>query len=235
MCEKMTFGVQKMKRGQVWFCNESTDVTNALRDAHCRALNGARPYFIVNVNGVMCNCIPMTTNTVGTDTKDTNIIFEDPISGITSKLCINQITTKGVDEFSEYKYTFDEAATETIIDKIKACIFGEDTSIVPYVKEEAKEIKTEEPIKEKPSTPSVLVLPDERKQFEMRLVSYFKLPSSKRKAEQMFRTQREGMIFMTEFHDKPTEELAKTFGIDKPTVYRMRSKAKEAAYRKEAK
>ena len=43
------------------------------------------------------------------------------------------------------------------------------------------------------------------------------------------------MIFMTEYHDKPTEELAKTFGIDKPTVYRMRSKAKEAAYRKEVK
>jgi hypothetical protein len=174
----------------------------------------------------------MTTNTVGTDAKDTNIIFEDPISGITSKLCINQITTKGVDEFSEYKYTFDEAATETIMSKIKTCIFGEDTSLTPYIK---KEEKAEEPIKEKPNTPSVLILPDEREQFEMRLASYFKLPSSKRKAEQMFRTQREGVIFMTEYHDKPTEELAKTFGVDKPTVYRMRSKAKEAAYKKEVK
>lgn len=230
MCEEVTFGLQRMKRGQVWFCNEPTEVTNVLREHRCTAINGARPYFIVNVNGPSVNCIPMTTNVTSNDSKKTNIVFLDPISGIKSKLVIDQITTKGINEFNEYKYTFDEDAIEEIINRIKECIFGRDTVIKPNVAiVDNTDNKIDISKEEKESIPKPF-LPDESKQLTIRLQNYFKLSPSKRKAEPMFRNQREALIFIEEFCDKPSDELCTIFGIDKSTVYRLRSKAKESAY-----
>lgn len=233
MCEKFDFGVQKIQRGQVWFVDEPDIVTKVLRENNCKALNGTRPYFIVNVNGSMVNCVPMTTNTIGSDTRADDIIFLNPINNTESRIVISQITTKGSLEFTKYFYSFDDESVNKIIDKIKTSLFGEkDTCLKPRLieKEEPKEVEAIETLDSTVKLKNVL--PDEIKQFEMRLVSYFKLSASKRKAESMFRTQREALIFMSEYCDRPSEELCKIFGIDKPTVYRMRSKAKEAAYRK---
>jgi chlorite dismutase len=233
MCEKMTFGIQKVQRGQVWYIEEAEEVTKVLREHGSKALNGTRPYFVVKVTGNMAAVIPMTTNTLGSNRPE-DIVFENPINGTESRLVISQITTKGINEFGDYFYTFDEKSIDIIMNRIKTAIFGEmmekkEPAVVSITESKPTDIKEE--VKETPKA-EIPFLPDEVSQFEMRLRKYFSMPPMKRKKESMFRTQREGLIFMEKYCDRPVEELTKTFGVDKPTVYRMRSKAKEAAYKK---
>lgn len=233
MCEKFSFGVQKIQRGQVWYVDEPEEVTKVLRENGSKALNGRRPYFIVNVNGLMVNCIPLTTNTIGSDARSDDIIFSNPTQQTESRLVISQITTKGVNEFSKYLYTFDEDAIKEIMSRIKKSLFGEkDTVQFPKEKNDIPEEKDE--AKQETMVSDKSILPDELTQFEIRLKNYFKLSPSKRKSEPMFRTQREALIFMNEYCDRPSSELCETFGTDKPTVYRMRTKAKEVAYRRDS-
>lgn len=231
MCEKKTFGIQKVQRGQVWYIEEAEEVTRVLREHGSKALNGTRPYFVVKVTGNMAAVVPMTTNTLGSNRPE-DIVFENPINGTESRLVVSQITTKGISEFGDYFYTFDEKSIDIIMDRIKTAIFGEVTEkkepVVASITE-SKPIDTKEEVKESPKA-EILFLPDEVSQFEMRLKRYFSMPPMKRKKEGMFRTQREGLIFMEKYCDRPVDELAKTFGIDKPAVYRMRTKAREAAY-----
>ena len=230
MCEKFSFGVQKIRRGQVWYVDEPEEVTKVLRENGSKALNGRRPYFIVNVNGLMVNCVPLTTNTVASDARSDDIIFSNPTQQIESRLVVSQITTKGTNEFSKYLYTFDEDAIKEIMSRIKRSLFNEkDTTQFP--KEKNDIIEKEEP---KPTqTAGVKTLPDELKQFELRLKQYFMKSANMRKTEPMFRTQREAIIFLENYADKGSDELCTLFGVDKPVVYRMRTKAKEAAYRRD--
>lgn len=228
MCEKFSFGVQKIQRGQVWYVDEPEEVTKILRENNIKALNGRRPYLVVNVNGAMVNCIPLTTNVMSSDNRSDDIVFTNPLQQVESRLVISQITTKGINEFAKYLYTFDDDATDEILNRIKKSLFGEkDTAIFPKEKNDILPSEEETP---KAAENTIKTLPDELTQFEQRLVSYFKLPSSKRKAEPMFRTQREALMFLENYCDRPSDELCKVFDTDKPTVYRMRSKAKEAAY-----
>lgn len=229
MCEKFSFGVQKIQRGQVWYVDEAEEVTKVLRENGSKALNGRRPYFVVNVNGIMVNCIPLTTNTVGSDNRSDDIIFSNPTQQIDSRLAISQITTKGVNEFSKYLYTFDDDAIIEIMSRIKRSLFGEKDT-VQFTKEKNDILKEEEP--EPTQTAGVKTLPDELKQFELRLKQYFMKSANMRKTEPMFRTQREAIIFLENYADKGSDELCAIFGVNKPIVYRMRTKAKEAAYRR---
>lgn len=229
MCEKFSFGVQKIQRGQVWYVDEAEEVTKVLRENGSKALNGRRPYFVVNVNGIMVNCIPLTTNTVGSDNRSDDIIFSNPTQQIESRLVISQITTKGVNEFAKYLYTFDDDAIIEIMSRIKKSLFGEKDT-VQFPKEKNDILKEEEP--EPASTAGVKTLPNELEQFELRLKQYFMKSANKRKAEPMFRTQREAIIFLENYADKGSDELCTIFGVNKPIVYRMRTKAKEAAYRR---
>lgn len=227
MCEKFSFGVQKIQRGQVWYVDEPEEVTKVLRENGSKALNGRRPYFVVNVNGIIVNCIPLTTNTVGSDNRSDDIIFSNPTQQIESRLVISQITTKGTNEFSKYLYTFDEDAIKEIMSRIKRSLFGEKDT-VQFPKEKNDILEKEEP------TPSaeIKTLPGEIEQFELRLKQYFMKSANKRKTEQMFRTQREAIIFLENYADKGPDELCTLFGVDKPMVYRMRYKAKKTAYRR---
>lgn len=229
MCEKFSFGVQKIQRGQVWYVDEPEDVTKVLRENGSKALNGRRPYFIVNVNGLMVNCVPLTTNTVASDARSDDIIFSNPTQQIESRLVISQITTKGTNEFSKYLYTFDEDAIKDITFRIKRSLFGEKDTI-QFPKEKNDIIKEEE-LKPTPTT-EIKTLPGEIEQFELRLKQYFMKSANKRKAEPMFRTQREAIIFLENYADKGSDELCTLFGVNKPIVYRMRTKAKEAVYRR---
>lgn len=226
MCEKFSFGVTKIQRGQVWFLEEADEVTKVLRDNGAKALNGRRPYFIVNVNGIMVNCVPMTTNTNGSDHRNDDICFTNPINDTESRIVVSQITTHCIAEFSKYLYTFDEDATREILHRIQMSLFGEkDTIIRPRSLDiPAKGIPKSETIEPK------TLPPEEANKLCERLQRYFKLSPSQRKAEAMFRNQEEGLLFINEFYDKPTTDLAALFGVDKAVVYRMRTKAKEAAY-----
>lgn len=229
MCEKFSFGVQKIRRGQVWYVDEPEEVTKVLRENGSKALNGRRPYFVVNVNGLMVNCVPLTTNTVASDARSDDIIFSNPTQQIESRLVVSQITTKGTNEFSKYLYTFDEDAIIEIMSRIKRSLFGEKDT-VQFPKEKNDILKEEEL---KPTqTAGVKTLPDELEQFELRLKQYFMKSANMRKTEPMFRTQREAIIFLENYADKGSDELCTLFGVDKPIVYRMRTKAKEAAYRR---
>lgn len=226
MCEKFSFGVTKIQRGQVWFLEEADEVTKALRDNGAKALNGRRPYFIVNVNGFMVNCVPMTTNTTGSDSRNDDIVFSNPINDVDSRIVISQITTRGITEFSKYLYTFDEDATKEILHRIQMSLFGEKDTVI---KPRSIDIPAKEDPKSETIEPKTLPTEESHKLCE-RLQRYFKLSPSKRKAEAMFRNQEEGLLFINEFCDKPTNDLAALFGVDKTVVYRMRAKAKEAAY-----
>lgn len=228
MCEKFSFGVQKVQKGQVWFVEEAEEVTKVLRDNGLRALNGRRPYFIVNVNGAMVNCIPLTTNTISSDARSDDIVFANPIQQVESRLVISQITTKGVNEFSKYLYTFDDDAVREILNRIKQSLFDEkDTALFPKEKNDICEAKAPTEQKEGFKT-----LPGEIEQFEIRLKQYFMKSPSKRKSEAIFRTQREAMIFLENYADRKSDELCELFNVNKPMVYRMRTKAKETAYRR---
>ena len=230
MCEKFSFGVQKIQRGQVWYIDEPEDVTKVLRENGSKALNGRRPYFIVNVNGLMVNCVPLTTNTVASDARSDDIIFSNPTQQIESRLVVSQITTKGVNEFAKYLYTFDEDAIKEIMSRIKRSLFGEKDT-VQFPKEKNDILKEEEP--EPTQTAEIKTLPGELEQFELRLKQYFKKSANMRKAEPMFKTQREAIIFLENYADKGSDELCTLFGVDKPVVYRMRTKAKKVAYRRD--
>jgi hypothetical protein len=229
MCEKFSFGVQKIQRGQVWYVDEPEDITKVLRENGSKALNGRRPYFVVNVNGIMVNCIPLTTNTVGSDNRSDDIIFSNPTQQIESRLVISQITTKGVNEFAKYLYTFDNDAIKEIMSRIKKSLFNEkDTTQFP--KEKNDILEKEEP--EQTSIAEIKTLPGEIEQFELRLKQYFMKSANMRKTEPMCRTQREAIIFLENYAGKGSDELSAIFGVNKPIVYRMRTKAKEAAYRR---
>ena len=229
MCEKFSFGVQKIQRGQVWYVDEPEDVTKVLRENGSKALNGRRPYFVVNVNGLMVNCVPLTTNTVASDARSDDIIFSNPTQQIESRLVVSQITTKGTNEFSKYLYTFDDDAIKEIMSRIKRSLFNEKDSI-QFPKEKNDILEEEEP--EPTQTAGVKTLPNELEQFELHLKQYFMKSANKRKAEPMFRTQREAIIFLENYANKGSDELCALFGVNKPIVYRMRTKAKEAAYRR---
>lgn len=216
MCEKYEFNIQKFKKGQVWYCAEEQEVTDALRKANSKALNGSRPYFIVHVNGGMISCIPMTTNVSGSDARHTDIIFYNPVTDTESRLVTSQITTKGANEFTKYLYSFSSEDTDFIIGVVKSSIFEESDTALRTCRTEQKE-----------EVPAICESENriDTKQCLMDLET--RLRNGVKKGSAIFKTPQEAALWLNAWGDKRTYEIANYFGISNSSVYNWRYYAKK--------
>lgn len=209
MCKKYEFNIRKFVKGQVWFCTEDQTVTDALRNANSKALNGSRPYFIVHVNGNMITCVPMTTNINGSDNRHTDIVFHNPVIDVESRLVVSQVTTKGVNEFTKYLYQFSNEDTELIINLVKSSIFDNEDTIIK--KDTEKNDKKSDPEEDK----RALIDLENR------------LRAGVRKGVPIFKTEKEASLWLNFWGDKKTCEVANYFGISQASVYYWRHCAKK--------
>jgi len=220
MYKKYEFNIQKFKKGQVWFCGEEQAVTDALRAANHKALNGSRPYFIVRVNGSMISCVPLTTNITSSDTRNTDICFYNPLSDVESKMVISQITTKGANEFTKYLYSFTENDTETIIGLIQRSLFVDDTTV--YVKPKESVVESEPVVttvteSEKPMVDAKKCIMD----LETRLRRGVK------RGDPLFRTTQEAALWLDKWGSEKSYAVANYFGISTSQVYNWKYRAKQ--------
>lgn len=220
MCKKYEFNIQKFKKGQVWFCGEEQAVTEALRAANHKALNGSRPYFIVCVNGNMISCVPLTTNITASDTKNTDICFYNPLVDVESRMVISQITTKGVNEFTKYLYSFTEKDTETIIGLIQRSLFVDDT-VVNVKSEKETEMPTVEP-KQIASEPEKSTV--DTKKCIMDLET--RLRRGVKRGDPLFRTTQEAALWLDKWGSEKSYAVANYFGISTSQVYNWKYRAK---------
>lgn len=216
MCKKYEFNIMKFKRGQVWLCTEDQNVTNALRAANVKALNGTRPYLILSVNGGMLSCVPMTTNTSGRDTRDSDILFRNPETDIESRIVVSQICTKGSNELTKYLYSFSDEDTQLLVDLTKAAIFDEKDTYAKRKDESEKEVDpvVEDKKDEKLSEEFVMKLLDER------------LTKRKKKNDPLFLTSQEAALWLNRWGNEKVYVIAKYYGIPSEKVYSWRHKAK---------
>lgn len=221
MCKKYEFDIQKFKRGQVWFCGEEQAVTEALRAANHKALNGSRPYFIVRVNGAMISCVPLTTNITSSDTRNTDICFYNPLSDVESKMVISQITTKGANEFTKYLYSFTEKDTETIIGLIQKSLFFDDTvvDVKPQTEIKKEEVKPKQ-IAPEPEKPMV-----DTKKCIMDLET--RLRRGVKRGDPLFRTTQEAALWLDKWGSEKSYAVANYFGISTSQVYNWKYRAKQ--------
>lgn len=220
MCKKYEFNIQKFKKGQVWFCGEEQAVTEALRAANHKALNGSRPYFIVRVNGSMISCVPLTTNITSSDTRNTDICFYNPISDVESKMVISQITTKGANEFTKYLYSFTEKDTETIIGLIQRSLFVDDTTVDVKPKESVVE---SEPVVTTVTEPEKLMV--DAKKCIMDLET--RLRKGVKRGDPLFRTTQEAALWLDKWGNEKSYAVANYFGISTSQVYNWKYRAKQ--------
>jgi hypothetical protein len=220
MCKKYEFNIQKFKKGQVWFCGEEQAVTDALRAANHKALNGSRPYFIVRVNGSMISCVPLTTNITSSDTRNTDICFYNPLSDVESKMVISQITTKGANEFTKYLYSFTEKDTETIIGLIQRSLFVDDTTV--YVKPKESVVESEPVVTTvtEPEKPMV-----NAKKCIMDLET--RLRRGVKRGDPLFRTTQEAALWLDKWGNEKSYAVANYFGISISQVYNWKYRAKQ--------
>lgn len=218
MCKKYEFNIQKFKKGQVWYCTEEQEVTDALRRANVHAYNGSRPYFIVHVNGTLITCIPMTTNIGGSDTRRTDITFYNPIADVESRLVISQITTKGANEFTKYLYSISDEDAEFIIRLIRSSIFEDADTVMKN--RDAEPEKETRGIKEE----KVDVVID-TKQCLIDLET--RLRKGVKKGVPIFKTAQEAALWLNAWGDKKTYEIANYFNISVNSVYNWRYCAKK--------
>lgn len=212
MCKKYEFNIQKFKKGQVWFCGEEQAVTEALRAANHKALNGSRPYFIVRVNGSMISCVPLTTNITSSDTRHTDICFYNPLSDVESKMVISQITTKGSNEFTKYLYSFTEKDTETIIGLIQRSLFVDDTTVDVEPKESVVESEPVVTMVTEPEKPMV-----DAKKCIMDLET--RLRKGVKRGDPLFRTTQEAALWLDKWGSEKSYAVANYFGISTSQVY----------------
>lgn len=220
MCKKYEFNIQKFKKGQVWFCGEEQAVTEALRAANHKALNGSRPYFIVCVNGNMISCVPLTTNITASDTKNTDICFYNPLSDVESRMVISQITTKGVNEFTKYLYSFTEKDTETIIGLIQKSLFVDDTTVDVKPKESVVESEPVVTTVTEPEKPMV-----DAKKCIMDLET--RLRRGVKRGDPLFRTTQEAALWLDKWGNEKSYAVANYFGISTSQVYNWKYRAKQ--------
>lgn len=220
MCKKYEFDIQKFKRGQVWFCGEEQAVTEALRAANHKALNGSRPYFIVRVNGSMISCVPLTTNITSSDTRNTDICFYNPISDVESKMVISQITTKGANEFTKYLYSFTEKDTETIIGLIQRSLFVDDTTVDVKPKGSVVESEPVVTMVTEPEKPMV-----DAKKCIMDLET--RLRRGVKRGDPLFRTTQEAALWLDKWGNEKSYAVSRYFGISVSQVYNWKYRAKQ--------
>lgn len=222
MCKKYEFNVMKFKRGQVWLCTEDQNVTNALRAANVKALNGTRPYLIISVNGGMLSCVPMTTNTSGRDTRDSDIVFRNPETDIESRIVVSQICTKGSNELTKYLYSFSDEDTRLLVNLTKAAIFDNDDTFVNPV--ETGDVKPE-PVKETEDIQNEHLNKTETEEPLMKLLDE-RLTKRKKKNDPLFLTAQEAALWLNRWGNEKVYVVAKYYGIPSEKVYSWRHKAK---------
>lgn len=214
MCKKYEFNIRKFKRGQVWLCTEDQNVTNALRAANIKALNGTRPYLIISVNGGMLSCVPMTTNTSRSDTRDNDVVFTNPDTQIESRIVISEICTKGSNEMTKYLYSFSNEDTRLLVDLTRAAIFDCDDTWVEH-KEDHGDVQNESGKEdEKASEEFMTKMLDER------------LTKRKKKNDPLFLTAQEAALWLNRWGNEKVYVVAKYYGIPSEKVYSWRHKAK---------
>lgn len=217
MCKRMEFGVSKIVKGQVWFVREAEEVTTAQRNNQYIPINGSRPWLVINVDGIMVTCVPLTTNTSGVDRKDSCIIFKNPLSDVESKIVIYQITTKGINDFEKYLYTFDEESFNYILNAVKECVFGSPQTFIrnKHIEEpeQSQEEKNEEP---KVFMPNETILQTVER----------RLKGDREKGEQLFRTPAEAQAYLDEWGVKSVKLVARYFNVSEAVIYNWRRTAK---------
>lgn len=223
MCKKYEFNIRKFKRGQVWLCTEDQNVTNALRAANIKALNGTRPYLIISVNGSMLSCVPMTTNTSGRDTRDNDVVFTNPDTQIESRIVISEICTKGSNEMTKYLYSFSDEDTRLLVDLTRAAIFDTNDTYVKR-KDESKDIPDEV---EKEVEPAATDKKDENASEDlMTKMLDERLTKRKKKTDPLFLTAQEAALWLNRWGNEKVYVVAKYYGIPSERVYSWKHLAK---------
>ena len=111
MCIEYTGQISKLEKGQVWFVDEPSDVTNAMK-RHCEKVTvGTRPYLIISVGETNSDrgtvtCMPLTTNTepVSSVLSQRDIIATTP-EGLKVRFLVDQICSKTAANFRDFQYS----------------------------------------------------------------------------------------------------------------------------------